>query len=79
MNSHPSEYFLEFTKKFPDSTSTLMWKKNLKLNIKDYGQFGNALYDGKIQEAFLFADFQNKKYLKQLEFVNSMVKGSLAV
>ena len=50
MNSHPSEYFLEFTKKFPDSTSTLMWKKNLKLNIKDYGQFGNALYDGKIQE-----------------------------
>jgi hypothetical protein len=76
MNSHPSGYFLEFTKKFPDSTSVQMWKNNYELNIKDYGKFGNALYDGKIQESFLFADFQNKEYLKQMTIANS--NGSIA-
>ena len=71
MNSHPSGYFLEFTKKFPDSTSVQMWKNNYELNIKDYGKFGNALFDGNIQDAFVLADSQNKKYLKKMEFNNS--------
>jgi hypothetical protein len=67
----PSKYFLEFREKFPNSQSVQMWENNLKAEIYEFGNFGNALFDGNIQDAFVLADSQNKKYLKKMEFNNS--------
>ncbi len=71
MNSFPSKYFLQFIKEFPNSLSAQIWENNLKAEIFEFGSFGDALFDGNIQDAFVLADSQNKKYLQKMEFDNS--------
>ena len=77
MNSQPSQSFLDFIQSFPNNTCVKMWTNNLKLGIDELGNFGDALYCGKVQEAFDLADSQNKNCMKQILFVG-LKGGSVA-